>query len=490
MAKLVLEGDRPAAAPQCRASWTKPGLAALRAVSVSQGIMLETASERLSRARRSALRLARQGARRAARHAGGRRRPRVPFTTGILIGIGETRARAHRGAAGAPRPARHATATSRRSSSRISAPSPARAWRGAPEPSLDEHLWTIAVARLMLRARHEHPGAAEPAAAATSAPLMRAGINDWGGVSPVTPDHVNPEAPWPHLAALGAGDRRGRPHARRAAGDLPALRAASRRAGSTPELRTPVLHKRRRRRAARARTTGRRATLRARCRPASSPTCARRAPATMRIAERCAIAGQATRAQRPGRGRHRRAVRGARRRFRGGLPRRPTTLRRHACGDDGHLRRQPQHQLHQHLHLPLQVLRVLEGPAQRRACATSPTTSSWTRSPSARARPGSAAPPRSACRAASTRATPAQTYLGIVEAVKIGCARHARPRLLAARGLARRRRRSGCRCRDYLARLKDAGLGDAARHGGGDPRRRGARRPLPRQAQHRRSGSR
>ena len=59
---------------------------------------------------------------------------RVPFTTGILIGIGETRARADRGAARDPRPARARTATSRKSSSRISAPSPARRWRGAPEP--------------------------------------------------------------------------------------------------------------------------------------------------------------------------------------------------------------------------------------------------------------------------------------------------------------------------------------------------------------------
>ena len=42
------------------------------------------------------------------------------------------------------------------------------------------------------------------------AALIEAGINDWGGVSPVTPDHVNPEAPWPHLRRPGAGDRRER----------------------------------------------------------------------------------------------------------------------------------------------------------------------------------------------------------------------------------------------------------------------------------------
>src|SRR5204863_1058379 len=71
----------------------------------------------------------------------------------------------------------------------------------APDAELEEHLWTIAVARLVLGAEMNiqappnlSPGALER--------LIEAGINDWGGVSPVTPDHVNPEAPWPHLALL------------------------------------------------------------------------------------------------------------------------------------------------------------------------------------------------------------------------------------------------------------------------------------------------
>ena len=68
-------------------------------------------------------------------------------------------------------------------------------------PELNELLWTIAAARLIL-----------PASINIQAPpnlnrgvlpkLIAAGINDWGGVSPVTPDHVNPEAPWPHLSKL------------------------------------------------------------------------------------------------------------------------------------------------------------------------------------------------------------------------------------------------------------------------------------------------
>jgi FO synthase len=74
-----------------------------------------------------------------------------------------------------------------------------------PEPSLEEHLWTIAVARLILgpdMTIQAPPNLHRPEELAL---LLGAGINDWGGVSPVTPDHVNPEAPWPHLEALTEG---------------------------------------------------------------------------------------------------------------------------------------------------------------------------------------------------------------------------------------------------------------------------------------------
>ena len=73
----------------------------------------------------------------------------------------------------------------------------------APEPDADELCWTIAAARLI------HGAAMSIQAPPNLYPgdlvdLVRAGINDWGGVSPVTPDHVNPEAPWPHLDRLDA----------------------------------------------------------------------------------------------------------------------------------------------------------------------------------------------------------------------------------------------------------------------------------------------
>jgi FO synthase len=69
-----------------------------------------------------------------------------------------------------------------------------------PEPSRGEMLRTIAAARLVLRDMNIQapPNLSAPGYEA----LLSAGINDWGGVSPLTPDFINPEAPWPHLAEL------------------------------------------------------------------------------------------------------------------------------------------------------------------------------------------------------------------------------------------------------------------------------------------------
>jgi FO synthase len=175
-------------------------LARLRKVSVSQGIMLETASDRLSQRggphfgspdKVPAVRLATLDA------AG---RARVPFTTGILIGIGETRAeRIEALLAIRDIHARHGHIQEVIVQNFRAKPGTRMAAAG--EPSLADHAWTIAVARLILGPgmNIQAPPNLQPAGLAQ---LIRAGINDWGGVSPVTPDHVNPEAPWPHLADL------------------------------------------------------------------------------------------------------------------------------------------------------------------------------------------------------------------------------------------------------------------------------------------------
>ena len=175
-------------------------LARLREVSVSAGIMLESTARRLcekggphygSPDKDPEVRLA--TLERAGELA-------VPFTTGILIGIGETR-RERIEALLAIRDLddRHGHVQEVIVQNfRAKAGTPMAA---ATEPSLEDHLWTIAVARLVLG-----PGTSVQAPPnlrpGVLARLIEAGLDDWGGVSPVTPDHVNPEAPWPHLIEL------------------------------------------------------------------------------------------------------------------------------------------------------------------------------------------------------------------------------------------------------------------------------------------------
>ncbi|HYM30511.1 MAG TPA: 7,8-didemethyl-8-hydroxy-5-deazariboflavin synthase CofG, partial [Candidatus Cybelea sp.] len=172
----------------------------LRPVSASMGLMLESASARLcepgqvhhgSPDKVPELRLE------TMRLAGERK---VPFTTGILIGIGETRlerveailriAELHR---------RYGHIQEVIVQNFRAKPNTKAA--AAAEPGLDDLLWTIAMARLVLGPAMNIQ--APPNLSPKDFPqLIRAGLNDWGGVSPVTPDHVNPEAPWPETATL------------------------------------------------------------------------------------------------------------------------------------------------------------------------------------------------------------------------------------------------------------------------------------------------
>jgi FO synthase len=165
-------------------------------------------------------------------------RAQVAFTTGLLIGIGETRAeRLDALLAIRDLHARHGHIQEVIIQNFRAKPGTRMA--SAPEPALDDHLWTIAAARLILgpAMNIQAPPNLQPEALAR---LVRAGINDWGGVSPVTPDHVNPEAPWPHLDHLAEVTRRaGRTLAERLA--IYPTCAAEPGRWLDPRLRTPVL---------------------------------------------------------------------------------------------------------------------------------------------------------------------------------------------------------------------------------------------------------
>jgi FO synthase len=187
---------------------TAADLSALRRVSVSMGIMLETASERLGTKGMPHWASPDKVPARRLETIAAAGEARVPFTTGILIGIGETREeRLEALLAIRELGERHGQVQEVIVQNFRAKPGTRMA--GSPEPTLDDHLWTIAAARVLLGPdwRIQAP----PNLAYDDFPrLLDAGIDDWGGVSPVTIDHVNPEAPWPELERLrGATESRG-----------------------------------------------------------------------------------------------------------------------------------------------------------------------------------------------------------------------------------------------------------------------------------------
>jgi len=179
---------------------TREDIGRLRRVSASQGLMLESTSERLCKrggphfgspdkrpaARLETLRLAGELA--------------VPFTTGILIGIGETR-RERIEALMAIRVLHERYGHVQEVIVQNFRAKPGTRMAGAPDAAHEELLWSVAVARLILGSAMNMQ-APPNLSRSGCAELIDAGINDWGGVSPVTPDHVNPEAPWPAIAEL------------------------------------------------------------------------------------------------------------------------------------------------------------------------------------------------------------------------------------------------------------------------------------------------
>jgi FO synthase len=178
-------------------------LARLKQVSASMGLMLETSSDRLSRRggphfgspdKVPAVRL------RTIEDAG---RLAIPFTTGILVGIGET-----------PRERAESLFRIRDLHRRFGhvqevivqnfLPKPGTAMHRSPAPEEAEYLAAVATARVVLGPRmtiQAPPNLSDPA---RQLRLLDAGVDDWGGVSPLTPDHVNPERPWPAIEALAS----------------------------------------------------------------------------------------------------------------------------------------------------------------------------------------------------------------------------------------------------------------------------------------------
>ena len=179
---------------------TKEEIVKLRQVTVSQGIMLESASERLCEpggphhgspdkhpaARLETIELAGELA--------------VPFTSGILIGIGETWDERIDSII-ALRDAHDRHGHIQEIIIQNFRAKPATKMEDAPDPDFEDLARTIALARIAFgpEMNIQAPPNLTPG---DYARLVGAGINDWGGVSPVTPDHVNPEAPWPHLEEL------------------------------------------------------------------------------------------------------------------------------------------------------------------------------------------------------------------------------------------------------------------------------------------------
>src|SRR5881628_1595779 len=177
-------------------------MARLKQVNVSLGLMLENVSPRLrgrgqvhqwAPDKEPALRL------RMLREAG---ELRIPFTTGLLLGIGETLAE-RVDTLFAVRDLHRAYGHVQEVIVQNFRAKPTIPRADASEPAPEDIARTVAVARLILDAdvSVQAPPNLSPA---DHTLLLAAGLNDWGGISPLTPDYVNPEAPWPHVAALAA----------------------------------------------------------------------------------------------------------------------------------------------------------------------------------------------------------------------------------------------------------------------------------------------
>ena len=179
---------------------TKEEIYELRQVSASMGIMLESVSERLCQ--KGQVHYGSPDKHPEARlqtiaEAG---KAKVPFTTGILIGIGETRKERLESLLAIRKLHRKYKHIQEVIIQNFVPKADTKMANAAP-PTTDDLIWTIAMARIIFgpEMNIQAPPNLNPG---KLIPLLKAGLNDWGGVSPITPDHVNPESPWPQIDTL------------------------------------------------------------------------------------------------------------------------------------------------------------------------------------------------------------------------------------------------------------------------------------------------
>lgn len=175
-------------------------LASLREVNVSMGIMLESVSARLLGPGAAHDRAPDKVPARRLRTIALAGKLAIPFTTGILIGIGETHAERVASLC-AIRELHDRYGHIQEVIIQNFRTKPSIPMRGWPEPGPEDLLRTVAVARLLL-GPDMNIQAPPNLSAEGYERLPAAGLNDWGGVSPLTPDHINPERPWPALSDL------------------------------------------------------------------------------------------------------------------------------------------------------------------------------------------------------------------------------------------------------------------------------------------------
>ena len=175
-------------------SWAE--LQRLKPVAPSMGLMLETTADVPAHAgspdKVPAVRL--QVLEDAGRHA-------IPFTTGLLVGIGET-ARDRAETVFAIRAAHRRHGHVQEVIVQNFRAKDDTAMRSTPDAGMEDYLAAIAVTRVVMGPRMRVQAPPNLVDLAETALLLRAGVDDWGGVSPLTPDHVNPERPWPQIEAL------------------------------------------------------------------------------------------------------------------------------------------------------------------------------------------------------------------------------------------------------------------------------------------------